>query len=170
MILVWSMTRATVWEGCNYQNENFQMGSLIKGRGTVIFLRALSALIQAMYYSVTHKHYEVVLPWGGSRPRKWGVENLCIQLRNIGKSGPKGKFKIKKDKAGQMGKYKRENSESWLVLRKVLQQCTLKNHFKREREKDMLLINSLLVKKDRNKKTYQEMQCSVYRRMVWNIL
>lgn len=98
-----------------------------------------------------------------------GLRN-CIQLRNIGKSGPKGKFKIKKDKAGQMGKYKRENSESWLVLRKVLQQCTLKNHFKREREKEMLLINSLLVKKDRNKKTYQEMQCSVYRRMVWNIL
>lgn len=77
------------------------MGSLIKGRGTVIFLRALSALIQAMYYHVTQQHYEVVLPWGGSRPRKWGLEKLCIQLRNLGKSGPKGKFKIKKDKAGQ---------------------------------------------------------------------
>lgn len=51
------MTTATIWEGCNYQNENFQMGSLIKGRGTVIFLRALSALIQAMYSCVPRKHY-----------------------------------------------------------------------------------------------------------------
>ena len=51
------MTTATIWEGCNYQNENFQMGSLIKGRGTVIFLRALSALIQAMYYCVPHHYY-----------------------------------------------------------------------------------------------------------------
>lgn len=71
------MTRATIWEGCNYQNENFQMGSLIKGRGTVIFLRTLSALIQAMYYGVTHKHCEVVLPWGGSRPESEGLRNFA---------------------------------------------------------------------------------------------
>lgn len=50
------MTPAMIWEGCNYQNENFQMGSLIKGRGTVIFLRALSAPIQAMHYRVPHEH------------------------------------------------------------------------------------------------------------------
>jgi len=50
------MTTATIWEGCNYQNENFQMGSLIKGRGTVIFLGVLSAPTQAMHYLVPHKH------------------------------------------------------------------------------------------------------------------
>lgn len=68
------MTRATIWEGCNYQNENFQMGSLIKGRGTVIFLRALSALIQAMYYCVTHKNYEVEL---GADLRSEGLRNFA---------------------------------------------------------------------------------------------
>lgn len=51
------MTLAAVWVGCNYQNENFKIGSQTKGRGTVIFLRVLSALIQATYYCVPHKHY-----------------------------------------------------------------------------------------------------------------
>lgn len=118
---------ATIREGCNYQNENFQMESLIKGRGTVLFLRALSALIQAMYYCVPHKHYHTTrltsytLPWGGSRPRERGVVKLCIQLKNVGKSWPKGKLKIRKDKVG-----KREKKKAPVMT--GLQQCSVLVH------------------------------------------
>lgn len=104
------MTTAPIWEGCNYQNENFQIGSLIKGRGTVIFLRPLSALIQAMYCRVPHKHFHPTrlsgasLGWEHTQGAR-GWETLH-PTQHMGESWPKSKFQTGKGKHE-----KRENGE-----------------------------------------------------------
>jgi len=56
-----------------------------------------------------------VLPWGGSRPGEGGVAKLCIQLKNMAKSWPKGKIKIRKSKAGKRKNAKEKSpSHDWL--------------------------------------------------------
>lgn len=115
------MTPAMIWEGCNYQNENFQMGSLIKGRGTVIFLRALSAPIQAMHYCVPHERDNAAwlscasMGWQQTEGEREVVLRPCTQLKTMVKSWPKGKFKIRKSKAGKRENGKEKSlSHNWL--------------------------------------------------------
>lgn len=184
MILVWSMTVAAIWKGCNYQNGNFPMGSQTKGRRIVIFPGAPTALIQAMCYHIPHKHYHIArLRCASLEWEKTKRVRHCVNFASSSKTwvslGPKASLRQRKAGLGK-GKVEKWKVPSCLALRKVVQWCTFKKHL--NWKKEMWTSELFIVKKIKQKNLPRDARLNLQKdisaagyfwmyicRCIWNI-